>query len=217
MNDNCYPFELLKLPYEYNTLEPQIDEKTMKLHHDKHLGKYVSNLNSLLENNKELQKYGLKHIICNISLMPHCIRQDLRNNAGGVYNHNLYFKCMINEKKSKEALKKNLDIIKRLKLDFTSLDNFFNKFKECALEQFGSGYSWLAICKCDNSIQIINTANQDCVIEKGYYPLLLVDVWEHSYYLKYNNRRNDYLDSFMKIINWEYVNQRYIKYMKNCK
>ena len=216
MNDNCYPFKLETLPYDYNALEPQIDEKTMKLHHDKHLGKYIDNLNAILEKNKSCQIYNLKQLIFNINSFSACIRQDIRNNAGGVYNHNLFFKCMINEEKSKEYLKKDLEIIKRLKLEFTSIDNFLNIFKECALKQFGSGYAWLAICKYDNSIHILNTQNQDCILEKGYYPLLIVDVWEHAYYLKYNNKRNEYLDNFTKIINWEYVNKRYINYIK-CK
>ncbi len=216
MNKKCYPFKLEPLPYAYNALEPQIDEKTMKLHHDKHLGKYVENLNNILSNNTIYQSYTLEELICNISLMPCNIRQDIRNNAGGVYNHNLYFKIMAPNKENSKPSSK-LKILERITMEFGSFENFSKQFKECATKLFGSGYTWLVICKNERKLKIINTSNQDCVIEKGYFPLFLIDVWEHAYYLKYNNRRNEYIDNFMQIINFEYVNKRYCDFLMNNK
>lgn len=214
MNKNCYPFKLEPLPYNYNALEPQIDEKTMKLHHDKHLGKYVENLNKILSNNPNYQTCTLEDLICNVSLMPCNIRQDIRNNAGGVYNHNLYFKIMTPNKGTKK-INMNLEIIERIKMEFGSFENFTSKFKDCATKLFGSGYTWLVFCKNEKMLKIINTANQDCVIEKGYFPLFLIDVWEHAYYLKYNNRRNEYINNFMQILNFEYINKRYLNFINH--
>ncbi len=198
-----YPFSVVPLQYPYNALEPYIDEKTMYFHHDKHYQTYVDKLNKVLEANPSLQKYDLECLIINANSLPQKIATEIRNNAGGVYNHRLYFASMTPNKKQPSDF-----LLKKINHDFGSFDSFKMALKEAALSQFGSGYAWLIFV--NTCLKIIKTANQDTPLPTRNQPLLLVDIWEHSYYLKYQNRRDEYFENWFKIINWDEVEERYI-------
>lgn len=208
MNDK-FPFVLPDLEYPYDSLEPYIDEKTVKIHHDKHFKKYVDNLNDLLKKNPSLQNFSLIEMLMFHNLINEDIRQDVINNAGGVYNHYLYFDLLSNDKDSIE----NYEIYNKILQEFGGFDKFYEELSEVALNTFGSGYAWLVIDK-DNNFMIVSTKNQDTPLKDNLYPLLLIDVWEHAYYLKYQNKRDEYIDSFKNIINWKRVNDRYKKVNK---
>lgn len=205
---NRYPFELKPLPYEYNALEPHIDEATMKLHHDKHLKTYVDNLNDAISSYPEFHNWYLETFLCNLYSLPIDLRTKVRNNAGGVYNHNLFF-SLLNSPNINSIPFGNL--AEKIDKDFGSYENFKEQFKESALKQFGSGYTWLVIDRNKN-LKIINTSNQNTPLELNLYPVLLIDVWEHAYYLKYNNRRNEYIDNFFSIINFQKAEELYNRF-----
>lgn len=205
MNE-VYPFTLKPLPYAYNALEPYIDEETMKLHHDKHLQTYIDNLNKALENHKEYHNWNLEKILFNIYSLPEEIQTAVRNNAGGVYNHDLYFKILGGGKDTGMLSKSIIN-------EFGSIDEFYKMFKDAAISVFGSGYAWLVIDR-NGKFRIIKTKNQDCVLEMNLYPILLCDVWEHAYYLKYNNRRSEYVDNFLKAVNWKGVEDLYLNFFR---
>lgn len=209
MENAYYPFYNTPLPYEYNALEPYIDEKTMHLHHDKHLQTYINNLNIALEKNPELQKFSLKQLIVNSSRYPKELATQICNNAGGVYNHRFYFSGLCNNPNNHMSnLAELKDAIRQTYSDF---DTFKHELKKVALSVFGSGYAWL-VCTRNGKIRIIKTANQNSPLPNNLFPILTVDVWEHAYYLKHYNDRGAYLDNFEKIINWEWAESNYI----NC-
>ncbi len=208
MNEK-YPFSLKPLTYPYSALEPHIDEKTMILHHDKHLKTYVDNLNDVLKDYPQYHNFDLETILRNLYSIDPKIREKVRNNAGGVYNHNLYFKLI--EPYNKED--KRLEIEDAIIENFSSVNNFFEIFKKNAKNNFGSGYTFLVLDK-NKMLKIVNTKNQDTVLEMNLCPLLLIDVWEHAYYLKYNNLRDEYIDNFLKVVNWKNVNERYLECLK---
>ncbi|MDQ0150653.1 superoxide dismutase [Eubacterium multiforme] len=199
-------FTLKPLPYAYDSLEPFIDERTVTIHHDKHQQTYVDNLNKALSKHPELFNMSLDDILKNIELIPCDIKQAVINNAGGVYNHEFYFDGIGPNKggEPEGALKEAISNT------FGSYENFKAKLKEAALGQFGSGWGWLVLNK-DNKLEIISTANQNNPLSNRQTPLLTVDVWEHAYYLKYQNRRADYLDGFFELINWDVVSDRFKK------
>jgi len=205
MKNNYYPFENLPLPYSFEALEPYIDAKTMMLHHNRHLQTYINNLNSLLEENPNLQRLPLEKLLsCRLSL-PDKTKTAVRNNAGGVYNHRFYFDLLANPADREPDGK----LLKRINCDFKSFDNFKFEFKKAALSVFGSGYAWLV---CDSrQLKIVTTANQNCPISMGMKPILTIDVWEHAYYLKHYNLRADYIDDWFNVINWDYAEHNYIK------
>lgn len=205
---NRYPFELKPLPYEYNALEPHIDEATMKLHHDNHLKTYVDNLNDAISSYPEFHNWYLETFLCNLYSLPIDLRTKVRNNAGGVYNHNLFF-SLLNSPNINSIPFGNL--AEKIDKDFGSYENFKEQFKESALKQFGSGYTWLVIDRNKN-LKIINTSNQNTPLELNLYPVLLIDVWEHAYYLKYNNRRNEYINNFFSIINFQKAEELYNRF-----
>ncbi len=208
MNLMRYKFILPQLPYEYSALEPYIDEETMYIHHDKHFKKYVDELNKSVSKYKKLYNWTLERLLKNLCLLPRDIQVSVKHNGGGVYNHNFYFKIMTpNSPKEPVGLLKE-EIIKT----YCSLDEFKLEFKNKALNQFGSGYAWL-ICNNCGKLKIISTANQDCPISMNLKPILTVDVWEHAYYLKYKNRRDEYLDNWFNVINWELAEQLYQNYI----
>lgn len=202
-----YPFRLLNSPYEYSALEPVISKETMSFHHDKHLKAYTDKLNLVLKDYPEYQNWNLIQLLSNLYSMPIDIRDNVRNNAGGVFNHRLYFDIINPNKTGREPV----NILKAIKSNFGSMSEFVKIFKDSAKSVFGSGYTFLVINK-NNKLNIINTKNQDSVFELNLYPLMLIDLWEHAYYLDYQNRRDDYIENFMKIINLEKVEERYIKY-----
>lgn len=210
MEKNYYPFVNTPLPYAYTALEPYIDEKTMHLHHDKHLQTYIDNLNAALKDYPDLQKSSLEELIKNAGRLPEDIQTKIRNNAGGVYNHRFYFDGLKNpsEGKPQENLSKAIDQA------FGSFETFESEFKQVALSVFGSGYAWLVYN--GYGLKIITTPNQNNPIEQGYCPILCIDVWEHAYYLKHYNVRADYINDWTNIINWEKAEQNYLQ-ATSCK
>lgn len=206
MENNFYPFVNYPLPYDYDALEPFIDEKTMHLHHDKHLKTYIDNLNATLEKHSHLQKLSLKQLIKASERLSKELQTAVRNNAGGVYNHRFFFEGLINPAEKKPSGRLTEAIVKT----FGSYENFESEFKRSALSVFGSGYAWLVFDKC--RLRIMTTPNQNSPVEKGLCPILVIDVWEHAYYLKHYNVRADYIDDWFNIINWDKAEQNFL----NC-
>ena len=196
--NNHYPFELVPLPYPYDALEPYIDEKTMHLHHDKHLQTYVNNLNAALKDCPELHHWSLEQLLYYIDRAPEQIRTAVHNNGGGVYNHNLYFAGLKSAKETKGE--SGGDLARAIDAQFGGFDAFKKEFKNQALAVFGSGYTWLVSDAC-GKLQIVNTKNQDTVLPMNLLPVLLIDVWEHAYYLKHYNVRADYIDDWFNVLN----------------
>jgi len=205
MSDH-YKFELIPLPYPYNALEPYIDTETMTLHHNKHLKTYVDNLNSTLAPYPEYHNWSLEKFLKNICFIKEDIQIAVKNNAGGVYNHNLFFSIMQGE--GSELPTDGL--LEAINEAFGSFDNFKTKFKKCALEQFGSGYAWLAADK-NGKLRILKTQNQDTILTFDLCPIMLIDVWEHAYYLKYQNRRSEYIDNWFNVVNWKKAEENFKK------
>lgn len=203
MNEH-YKFINTPLPYSYNAMEPYIDEKTMRLHHDKHLQTYIDNLNSALSNYPQLHNWTLEQLIVNIPSLPEDIQTSVRNNGGGVYNHRFYFNNLINAAYSHPS---GL-LIDEITREFGSLETFIKQFKAAALSVFGSGYAWL-IVNAAGQLKIITTPNQDTPLPLGMCPVLNIDVWEHAYYLKHYNLRTDYIDDWFHIVNWDSANEHY--------
>lgn len=202
-------FTLKQLPYDYDALEPVIDKETVMIHHDRHQQTYVDNLNKALDKHPELFNMSLVDIIKNLDDIPKDIEQAVINNAGGVFNHEFYWDGLTSNKNkvASEEFKKAIDS------KFGSCDDFLAKLKEAALGQFGSGWAWLVLNE-NKELEIMSTPNQNNPMSLGKIPLLTVDVWEHAYYLKYQNKRADYVSSLFDIINWNVVSERFEKAMK---
>lgn len=197
-------FELKPLPYAYDALEPYIDKETMMLHHDKHEKAYLDNLNKAISKYPELYKMGIEGMLKDLNSIPEDIRETVKNNAGGVYNHEFFWSIMSPEKNQTPSE----ELLKVINKDFQSFDNFKAKFKEAALGRFGSGWAFLVKDK-DGKLSIISTANQDSPISQDLTPILGIDVWEHAYYLKYQNRRGDYIDNWWNVVNWKQAENNY--------
>jgi Fe-Mn family superoxide dismutase len=193
-------FELKPLPYDYDALEPYIDKETMMLHHDKHEKAYVDNLNKAIAKHTELFSKGLEGLLKDLESVPDDIKEAVKNNAGGVYNHEFFWSIM---SPTKNQSPKG-DLLNAINRDFES----YNNFKEAALGRFGSGWAWLVSDK-DGKLSIISTANQDSPISSGLTPIIGIDVWEHAYYLKYQNRRAEYIDNWWNVVNWEQAEKNY--------
>ena len=193
-----YPFRLPKLPYAYHALEPFIDQRTMYFHHDKHLKTYIDNLNKALEAYPEYQTWTLEELLTRLSELPEELRTPVRNNGGGVYNHEMYFHLMApaGQPFSTEVAEA-----------FGGEDNWKRQMKAAALGQFGSGFVWL-VRDTTGAMKIIALPNQDNPLTIGLQPILPLDVWEHAYYLKHQNLRSDYIDDWFHVINWNAVEQR---------
>ena len=181
-----YPFTNPPLPYAYQALEPYIDEKTMKLHHDRHLQTYVDNLNKALADYSRFHNWTLEQLLYNIASLPEEIQTAVRNNGGGVYNHLLYFTGLAPASNQMPTGA----LAEAIRREYGSLDAFLKKFKEAALSVFGSGYAWLVVA-ADGSLMITTTKNQDTPLPLGLCPVFNLDVWEHAYYLKHYNLRAD--------------------------
>lgn len=205
MENETYPFTNLPLPYAYNAMEPYIDEKTMRLHHDRHLQTYIDNLNKILEVNPDLQKLSLQELIRSVPRLPYSIQTGILNNAGGVYNHRFYFDILANPTEPRPIGRLAEAIIR----DFGSIENFYKEFKAAALSVFGSGYAWLV--SYQGSLKIVTTPNQNTTLGMDLCPVINIDVWEHAYYLKHYNVRADYIEDWFQIINWERAEQNYIE------
>lgn len=203
-------FTLPALPYATNALEPSIDQQTMEIHHEKHHKAYVDNLNAQFEAFPELDKLSIEEIMAKISKFNPAVR----NNGGGHYNHDLFWKVMSPVDKAGAP---SAELSKAIEQDFGSLDKMKDTFSKAAATRFGSGWAWL-IVTADKKLAITSTPNQDNplmdIAEVKGTPILAIDVWEHAYYLKYQNRRGDYLKEWWKIVNWNEVNARYAKALK---
>lgn len=205
-----YPFVNPPLPYAYDALEPYIDTKTMQLHHDRHLQTYVNNLNGTLKDHPELQGWSLEELIYNTDQLPEGVRQPIRNNAGGVYNHIFYFNGMSSSPTRAQTGMLYSAIVK----DFGSAQKFYDDFKSKALSVFGSGYAWLVVDR-NGKLQIITSANQDNPIAQNLCPIAGIDVWEHAYYLKHYNERVAYIDDWFQVVDWERADRIYQRCIAN--
>src|ERR1700757_5152227 len=203
-----YPFKVPDLGYPYDALEPYIDTLTMQIHHDKHHAAYVENLNkALADADPKFQKMTLEELLTSLDQLPEKIRTPVRNNAGGHYNHSLFWLML----KKNEGGKPTGELATALDKKFSSYDEFKKKLSETSAKVFGSGWGWLILN--GKELEITSSPNQDSPISKHQVPLLGIDVWEHSYYLKHQNRRPQYLEAFWSVVNWDYVGERYKKAM----
>jgi len=199
-------FNLMDLPYAYDALEPHVDARTMEIHHSKHHQGYTNNLNAALEKHPELAGKSARELLENLDTIPENIRTAVRNNGGGFKNHNIFWKVMSPDGGG-EPTGKLLDAINQA---FGSFDAFKETFAKAAATQFGSGWGWLCK-KADGSLVVVATPNQDNPFSQGLTPLLGVDVWEHAYYLNYQNRRADYIKAWWNVVNWDEVARRFEK------
>lgn len=204
MKEETYPFVAKPLPYEYDALVPVLDQETLHFHHDKHYKTYVDNLNAALSDYPELQKLGLSDLLRQIDRLPAAIQTAVRNNGGGVYNHELYFDSM----KSPVGQEPSGLLLEAIERDFGSRQQWKEQMKQAAVGKFGSGWAWL-VTDSDGKLSIVQTANQDVPDLNKLIPLFLIDVWEHAYYLQYQNRRADYVDGWFQLINWRKAQKRY--------
>jgi Fe-Mn family superoxide dismutase len=186
------------LPYDYDALEPHIDEATMRVHHDKHHQAYVDKANAALEGTEWADK-SIEDVLKNLSSLPSDKQTPVRNNGGGHYNHSLFWEWL----SPNGGGQPGGDLAQAIESAFGSFDDFKSKFKDGGVNQFGSGWSWLV--HDGSGLALVSTANQDSPISDGKTPLLGVDVWEHAYYLKYQNKRPDYIDAFWNVVNWDKV------------
>lgn len=200
------PFELPSLPYPYDALEPHIDARTMEIHHQGHHGTYVKNLNAALEGHPELQQKSLEDLLSGLAQVPESIRTAVRNNGGGHANHSLFWEIMSPQGGGEPKGKLAEDI----QATFGSFEKFKEEFTKAALGRFGSGWAWLVVNPA-GKLEVISTPNQDNPIMDGQKPVLGLDVWEHAYYLKYQNRRADYVAAWWNVVNWPKVEEIYEK------
>jgi Fe-Mn family superoxide dismutase len=206
-----YPFKLPELGYAYDALEPYIDAQTMQIHHDKHHAAYVENLNKALADAPDsTKKMSVEQILASLDTLPEKIRTTVRNNAGGHYNHSLFWKLL----KKNENGKSSGDLAKAIDTSFGSFSAFQEKLSEAATKVFGSGWAWLVL-KDGKTLEIVSTPNQDSPIsQKSSAPILGLDVWEHSYYLKHQNRRPEYIKAFWSVVNWDHSAELYAAALK---
>ena len=201
--------ELPDLPYPHDALEPHIDAKTMEIHHGKHHAAYIANLNAAIAGKAELEAKPVCGLVCDLASVPEDIRGAVRNNGGGHLNHSMFWESM----SPNGGGAPSGDLAAAIDAAFGSFDGFKDAFKKAAVTRFGSGWAWLCVQK-DNTVTVCSTANQDnpCMPESGAcggHPILGLDVWEHAYYLNYQNRRPDYVDAFWNVVNWAKVAERF--------
>lgn len=200
---NAYPAELPPLPYAYNALEQAIDAQTMELHHDRHHASYVKNLNEALEQTPDLQNQSVEALLRDLDSVPENIRTKVQNNGGGHLNHTIFWQIMSPDGGGEPTG----EIAQEINETFGGFPEFQEQFKQAGGDRFGSGWVWL-VRNPQGQLQITSTANQDNPITEGLYPIMGNDVWEHAYYLRYQNRRTDYLSSWWDVVNWDEVNRR---------
>jgi superoxide dismutase, Fe-Mn family len=197
-------YTLPKLEYAYEVLEPYLDSQTMEIHHSKHHQAYIDNLNKALESHEDLQEKSAEELLKNLEAVPEEIRIAVKNNAGGHLNHSFFWTIL------KKDITPSGEILEAIEKDFQSLDEFKKQFKQAAITQFGSGWAWLVFNPTSNKLEITKTRDHESPITENKIPLLVIDVWEHAYYLKYQNKRPDYAEAFMSIINWTKVNEYFL-------
>ncbi|MDT8435872.1 MAG: superoxide dismutase [Gemmatimonadota bacterium] len=196
----AYPFQLPELGYDYDALEPHIDARTMEIHHSKHHAGYTNNLNKALEGHESLQRHSAEQLLWNFESLPEGLKTAVRNNGGGYVNHKLFWNVIApGGPAGPDGL-----LEEKLEAAFGSVDGFKEKLTAAAATRFGSGWGWLAV-NSFGELEVFSTANQDSPLMRGHVPVLGVDVWEHAYYLKYQNRRADYLQAFWSAVNWDHV------------
>jgi superoxide dismutase, Fe-Mn family len=195
-------YELPKLPYAYDALEPFIDTTTMQIHHDKHHAAYVTNLNAAIEKHPELATTPLEELLADLGKAPEDIRTAVRNHGGGAWNHTLFWESMGPKAGGAPAG----ELAKVIEFHFNSFENFKAEFEKAAMGRFGSGWAWLV--KRGSGLAIVTTPNQDNPLSERMTPVLGLDVWEHAYYLKYQNRRAEYVSAWWNVVNWEAVAKR---------
>ncbi len=197
-------FELLPLPYDYSALEPYIDTQTMQIHHDKHHQAYITNVNNALQGHDQLASMSVDDLLRNINQVPESIRTAVRNNAGGHSNHSMFWNIMTPNGGGEPTG----DLASAIQQAFGSFDAFKTAFNDAGTKRFGSGWAWLVL-DSSGKLQVISTANQDSPLMDGLYPVMGNDVWEHAYYLKYQNRRPEYLNAWWNVVNWDAIAHRY--------
>lgn len=197
-------YELPPLPYDYSALEPYIDTQTMQLHHDKHHAAYVNNLNAALQNNSEFASLPIDELVRRINDVPENIRTAVRNNGGGHSNHSMFWKIMTPNGGGEPTG----ELASAIQQSFGSFDALKAAFNDAGTKRFGSGWAWLVLDQ-SGKLQVMSTANQDSPFMEGLYPVMGNDVWEHAYYLKYQNRRPEYLNAWWNVVNWNEIARRY--------
>jgi Fe-Mn family superoxide dismutase len=195
-------YELPKLPYAYDALEPHVDARTMEIHHTKHHQAYINNVNNAIAGS-DLQKKSVEDLVASLLAVPENIRTAVRNNGGGHANHSLFWTVMANGAGGKPSG----DLAKAVDAAFGKFESFQEQFTKAATTRFGSGWAWLSVD--GGKLVVESTANQDSPLSEGRTPILGLDVWEHAYYLKYQNKRPDYIAAFYNVINWDEVARRY--------
>jgi Fe-Mn family superoxide dismutase len=198
-------FTLPELPYAYDALEPHIDKRTMEIHHTKHHQAYITNVNKALEGHPDLASKSICDLMKGLSSVPENIRTAVRNNGGGHWNHSMFWKIMAPNAGGQPSG----ELAAAINSTFGSFDNFKTQFADAATKRFGSGWAWLSVDK--GKLLVESTANQDTPISEGRSPILGLDVWEHAYYLNYQNRRPDYITAFWNVVNWPEVAARFGK------
>jgi Fe-Mn family superoxide dismutase len=196
-------FELPKLPYPEDALEPYIDAQTMNIHRTKHHQAYITNLNAALEKHPELASKSLEDLLSDLNAVPEDIRTAIRNHGGGTWNHNMFWEIMA----PKAVVTPSGELMKALEAGFGSFDAFKSEFEKAAVGRFGSGWAWLV--RKGDGLVVVSTANQDNPLSDGLTPIMGIDVWEHAYYLKYQNRRPEYVSNWWNVVNWVAVADRY--------
>jgi superoxide dismutase, Fe-Mn family len=200
------PFTLPALPYAFDALEPHIDARTMEIHHDRHHGAYVSNLNKAIFELTELRREPIDALMANLDRVPENVRTAVRNNGGGHYNHSLFWQMM---KKNGGGEPKG-ELAKAIESNFGNFADFKSKFGDAATKVFGSGWAWLVVTQ--GKLAVVSTPNQDTPRAQNAQPLLGLDVWEHAYYLKFQNKRADYIGAWWNVVNWDFVAEQYAKF-----
>jgi Fe-Mn family superoxide dismutase len=201
-------FTLPPLPYAYDALEPYIDARTMEIHYTKHHQKYIDELNAALEKHPVWQEKTVEQLLSDLNALPEEIRTAVRNNGGGHYNHSLFWTLLT----PNAPLKPKGQLAVAIDETFGSFEQFQKQFDEAAKKRFGSGWAWLSVDK--RKLVLTSSANQDCPISDGMQPILGLDVWEHAYYLKYQNKRPEYIAAWWSIINWKHVEELYAQSMR---
>jgi superoxide dismutase, Fe-Mn family len=197
-------YELPALPYDFSALEPYIDTQTMQIHHDKHHQTYVTNVNNALQGQDQLAAMSVDDLLRNISQVPDSIRTAVQNSGGGHSNHSMFWNIM----KPNGGGEPTGDLASAIQQAFGSFDAFKTAFNDAGTKRFGSGWAWLVL-DSNGKLQVISTANQDSPLMSGLYPVMGNDVWEHAYYLKYQNRRPEYLNAWWNVVNWDEVARRF--------
>lgn len=197
-------FELPPLPYAYDALEPYIDARTMEIHHTKHHGGYVAKTNAALEKNPKLQGKSIEDLLRDLNAIPEDIRTAIRNNGGGHFNHSIFWTIMAPNAGGEPVG----NLARALHDTFGGFRQFKEQFSNTAVTHFGSGWAWLAM-DARGKLSVFSTLNQDSPISQGFQPIMGLDVWEHAYYLKYQNRRPEYVENWWNVVNWEAIEERY--------